>query len=492
MQAIPIFTEMLATTGLGHFMRCTALYDAIRERGGSAKFILNSDGTARHLLEKYEVEELDWSDETRLEKKLSGEEPPDFAVIDSYIARPEIYEQIAGWAKTLICVDDTMRIEYPSGATILNPGIGSESLPYDARRHRIFAGAKYVLLRNPFRDAPKREAVSPSIEKILVTTGGEDRHGIVPELMRTLRRRFAKAKLSIIVGPAFRNQSEIEAAADARCELLINPEPQAMFEAMRSADLAIAAGGQTTYELARLGVPMILIRAAENQRGNIEGLVRAGAAVSAGAPGDSDFESEFALRLKNMESMEARRNASRDGMRAIDGRGARRVVDAETKYGGMSLRPVTFEDAGLLLEWANDPVVRGNALNGDRIEEEGHIQWLRGKLASDGTYMYILSDADGNPVGQLRFDRTEDKIFEIGFSIAAEHRGSGLGKLILALSIESLREDLGHPATLRATVKASNPASAKAFVANGFQQTGRQGELLFYHLDASRFEKYEN
>ena len=40
---------------------------------------------------------------------------------------------------------------------------------------------------------------------------------------------------------------------------------------MLSVDLAITAGGQTTYELARCGVPMIMIEVVSNQQGNIRG-----------------------------------------------------------------------------------------------------------------------------------------------------------------------------------------------------------------------------
>ena len=38
-------------------------------------------------------------------------------------------------------------------------------------------------------------------------------------------------------------------------------------------DFAITAGGQTTYELDRCGVPMVIIQTADNQAGNIRGFV---------------------------------------------------------------------------------------------------------------------------------------------------------------------------------------------------------------------------
>ncbi len=487
MESIPIFTEMLSTTGLGHFVRCTALYDAIQAEGFRARFVLRSDGTAAHLLTDYEVEALDWTASDRLESIIAHPRPA-FAIVDSYLAESAVYETLGAWARKLICIDDALRINYPVGAVILNPGIGAESLAYDRERHAVIAGAQYVLLREPFRDAPDRHIVEDKVKRVLITTGGEDRHGIVPDLIRIVRKKFITAELDVIVGPAFRNREEIEIAADKRCRLRINASPVDLFEAMRSADLAVAAGGQTTYELARLGVPMILIRAAENQRGNIEGLVAAGAAVSAGSPEDSNFADEVEAKLEFFQAGKERKNASRAGMRTIDGKGARRAIAIAASNAvaaaEMNLRPVEFEDAHLLLEWANDPEVRSSALNGETIEEAGHMRWLRGKLASSDTHMYIMQRADGTRVGQLRFDRVRDGEYEIDFSIAGEYRGRGLGKSILGLGIERLSKDLGATATLHATVKKNNPASAKAFLANDFRETGVDGELLLYRREA--------
>lgn len=41
-----IFTELLSSTGLGHFTRCSSLYDALVLEDKNPVFVLNHDGTA--------------------------------------------------------------------------------------------------------------------------------------------------------------------------------------------------------------------------------------------------------------------------------------------------------------------------------------------------------------------------------------------------------------------------------------------------------------
>ena len=69
--------------------------------------------------------------------------------------------------------------------------------------------------------------------------------------------------------------------------MTVHSAPEDMRAIMATADLAVTAGGQTTYELAASGVPAVALCIAENQRPNLAALqlpVRAAAKVVPQSP----------------------------------------------------------------------------------------------------------------------------------------------------------------------------------------------------------------
>src|SRR6185436_6987138 len=66
--------------------------------------------------------------------------------------------------------------------------------------------------------------------------------------------------------------------SDTRTHLHI--DTPAMAKLMVVADLAVGAGGTTTWERACLGVPAIVTAIADNQRDNVQALAETGAALS--------------------------------------------------------------------------------------------------------------------------------------------------------------------------------------------------------------------
>ena len=96
---------------------------------------------------------------------------------------------------------------------------------------------------------------------------------------------------------------------------------------MREADMAIAGGGQTLYELAATGTPTIAVQLFDNQASSVAGLVELGAVLDGGR-----FDGTKSLRAMTsrvhelMRDAELRRSCSRQGQAVVDGRGAERVA----------------------------------------------------------------------------------------------------------------------------------------------------------------------
>jgi UDP-4-amino-4,6-dideoxy-N-acetyl-beta-L-altrosamine N-acetyltransferase len=63
-----------------------------------------------------------------------------------------------------------------------------------------------------------------------------------------------------------------------------------------------------------------------------------------------------------------------------------------------SARPVTMEDAGMMLEWRNSAAVREGMFHSRLIANDDQIPWLRSRIESNNSFYYILQYR-GRPVG---------------------------------------------------------------------------------------------
>lgn len=125
-----------------------------------------------------------------------------------------------------------------------------------------------------------------------------------------------------------------------------------------------------------------------------------------------------------------------------------------------------MQDAGLLLEWANDPAVREASFNSEPITAERHEHWLESKLPEGGFY---IAELDGTPIGYARVDRVaKHATFAfLSASVAEPYRGRGLGRELIAAAAKRASAELNF-GLLFARIKCDNAASLRAFGAAGF------------------------
>ena len=103
--------------------------------------------------------------------------------------------------------------------------------------------------------------------------------------------------------------------------------PDSICALMVEADIAVSAGGQTLYELARVGCPTVAVRVASNQDGQLQIFAEAGFIRAVGRADDSKVITAMGDALLSMLSDPAARAAmSAAGQRVVDGQGALRVA----------------------------------------------------------------------------------------------------------------------------------------------------------------------
>jgi len=261
-----IFTEAGTQYGYGHLMRCLALAQGFKERLLDVIFIIRGDGDYSEILADYKYKQIEWQGSIGI-KGFSNKN--DIAIVDSYYIDEKLCSKIYEKFKKVLFFDDFQRINYPGGV-VLNSVIGAEKLNYsEIDGVKYLLGVKFQPLRRDFWDVPKY-IVGEDINNIMITFGGSDITNKTSGYIKKVKKLYPEAKVTVIIGKGFINKDSVLKQKDNNIKFLYSPNAKTMLETMLKSDLAISAAGQTISELARVGVPTIGIKVAENQKNNIK------------------------------------------------------------------------------------------------------------------------------------------------------------------------------------------------------------------------------
>lgn len=471
-----IRTDASAVIGTGHAMRCLSLARAVRQDGGKTTFLCaEMPPFLREEMEKHGCSLLMLSDDAYgmqdAKETLSAAEKLGAAwiVLDGYSFDASYRKALHGKGPRVLAIQD-FASAYGAADLILNQNIGAEDGPEGAD---MLLGPQFALLRPEFAERKKKEA-KKNADHILVTLGGADPLNATGKIIEALAEDPPE-HVTVVVGGAHPNRTELQRAAQTAGFVCVTNAGN-MHQLMAEADLAIASGGTTTYELACMGVPMLLTVLAENQREVASEWERAGAAMNLGWHNDLT-PGIIQNAVRALRKDRAKRAAmSERGQSLVDGYGALRVNRALTGD-PLWLRDATMEDCLQVLAWANDPETRAVSFMSTPIAKEDHVRWFTQKIASAEDRLFIAMDQSDRAAGLVRFS-FEGKRAVISINLAPEFRGKGLGT---ALIVQGCRRLFATSDTeeIDAFIKPENAASEKAFSKAGFhmrEQTKIQGQ----------------
>lgn len=129
--------------------------------------------------------------------------------------------------------------------------------------HNVYAGKEYVCLRDEFISS-KPADYSEEVRNILVTFGGTDPLNLtrrVYEIAQAWNQNEVKANFNFVLGPGYEDVSVVD---NPERGISVSSNLVRMSECMQNADMALSSQGRTTFELAAMGVPTIVL--AQNER----------------------------------------------------------------------------------------------------------------------------------------------------------------------------------------------------------------------------------
>ncbi len=301
--------------GGGHVMRSLTLARALRARGADCAFRAHPDGDA--VLATFAPEMA----------RADGADGFDAVVFDHYALDAMDHLAIADGRPTLV-IDDLA--DRPLSADIVLDA-GMARVPADYRGHvpehcELLLGPSFAPVRDGFpalRDeALARRAEGGPVRRILVSLGLTDVGGITA---RAVERLVGSAALDVVVGsgaPSLPALREL-AAADPLTTLHVDTDQMPRLTA--EADIAVGAGGSSSWERCTLGLPTLLLVLADNQTPAAVALAEAGAVVALDI---AEFEDRFDAAAARIIAEDAlRRRLSAAAARICDGHGAGRVAD---------------------------------------------------------------------------------------------------------------------------------------------------------------------
>jgi UDP-2,4-diacetamido-2,4,6-trideoxy-beta-L-altropyranose hydrolase len=319
---VSILTEAGKNIGFGHLTRCIALYQAIKGKGGTPELVINGDESILGFVkdEKYQI--FNWIEDNERLMKLVKEF--DFVIIDSYLAPKSLYDNISNllYSKNnpyhlplnpLLMIDDYNRINYPKGI-VANSSIYGDKIDYPGEKGKEYLlGKDYIILRKEFWDVPEKH-INKEVETILVTFGGMAESSFVNKIIRFLGHN----RYDFIVVDT--NKKKYTASE--------------MLSFMLKADICISGGGQTTYELARVGVPTIGICFADNQKMNLEGWQNQGFIDYIGWHNDGNLLGKIKDSMERLKPYDKRVRRSQISRDCVDGKGVGRIINCLREING--------------------------------------------------------------------------------------------------------------------------------------------------------------
>jgi UDP-2,4-diacetamido-2,4,6-trideoxy-beta-L-altropyranose hydrolase len=299
---VVILTEAGQSIGFGHLTRCIGLYQGFKEKGVDVEIVVNADSSVDFLLKGIKYKKFDWL--RKMEDTFKSLKKVDIVIIDSYLTDFDFYKEVSEIVKIPVYIDDYKRLDYPRGL-VINPSIYGDKLDYPKKEGvRYLLGKKYIILRKKFWNVPKKK-INKHIKNVLITFGGTNQQDLAKTIAKYLEDKFS-FNISIV------DPNKNFTAKD-------------MLKLMLEADICISGGGQTTYELARVGVPTIGICFAENQLNNLKFGEKEGYLKFIGWYDDKNLLIKIVNGVKSLNFYKLV-HMSRSGRKSVDGKGVLRIL----------------------------------------------------------------------------------------------------------------------------------------------------------------------
>lgn len=352
---IVVRADASVTMGTGHVMRCLTLADVLRARGAACSFVtrdlpghlgavIAERGFAVSLLKpptshapSGPPSHAGWAGVTwaqDLADTRAAISKTDWMVVDHYSFDKRWHDGMPGHVKRVMVIDDLADRSH-SAALLLDQNLGRDAREYDSlvpTNCRRLIGPQYALLRPEFavlRAEALKQRKKTRISHLMISMGGTDMVDATSSVLRILMHAKLpnNLRISVVMGsraPALKHVRKLAETMPRPTTVLVDVRNMATL--MADADIAIGAGGSTTWERCCVGLPSIIVETAANQSGATAAMQSVGAALGVGPLTNPNFANQLVAAVERLLDSKTNARLSQASAKICDGDGAKRVA----------------------------------------------------------------------------------------------------------------------------------------------------------------------
>ncbi len=491
--------------GTGHVMRCLTLAKALDKNNVKISFICREANGSMHDYIRKEGFLVTTLPEDKNQFNIEAYDPPhahwlgtswkkdaeetidilnskiDFLIVDHYAIDYRWHEALREKAKYLMVIDDLADRKL-SCDILLDQTHGRNKDDYEylvPNNCKLLLGSDYALLRDEFfamrlKAIKKRDEYS-QLNRILISVGGMDPYNYTQKILKALEEvKWNKDPIiDVVVGNNKDQLNEIHHISNNH-KLAINviQDSKNMSELMVCADLAIGAGGSSSWERCCLGLPSLLIKVADNQEKVISELERACSARRI-----KDIKQDIIKECHDLSNdISAMLDMSRNAFNLVSGQGTKLVTSiincAIARDGGsVTIRNANKNDADIMYEWQTNTNTRKFFKNKEIPTYKEHIEWMEKTLSELATFLYII-DYENQPAAVLRLNHNQGNpdFYLVSIYLSPDYYRRGIGEIAL-----NYANTFFINSELRAEISEENIASINLFTKCGYTKNEEYG-----------------
>jgi UDP-2,4-diacetamido-2,4,6-trideoxy-beta-L-altropyranose hydrolase len=257
--------------GSGHLTRCLNLAKQLhgevhficRSLNGNINSLVNENQFTLHEIDSKDVDIEETIEEIQEVTQLFKKIQPDVIIVDHYGLGKSWERNAELFSNKILIIDDLDRRHIK--ANILDQNYrNSPPKFYKESDSNLFLGPEYCLLAKQFR--------KDNVDSIMIFFGGSDIHSQTLRMVKLINRFPLDINWEIVIGAQNKDLKKIRDIAITSPNINVHFNIDYMADLMLSSDLFFGAGGSTSWERAKVGLPSLCMSLAENQVGLAENL----------------------------------------------------------------------------------------------------------------------------------------------------------------------------------------------------------------------------
>jgi UDP-2,4-diacetamido-2,4,6-trideoxy-beta-L-altropyranose hydrolase len=294
--------------GTGHLMRCLTLADALSGEGADITFVCRSlPGDLGYLVKEkgfdlclmpneeednsnYEQRaRIDWKTDVEKTKAILDQKQKDinWLIVDHYSLDYRWELQLRPYIQKLMVIDDLADRKHDCDLLLDQNYYENLTKRYDClvpAHCQKLLGLKYLLLRQEFIELARvLKQRDGKIKRILVSFGGSDPTNETVKALEAIRLlNRPDIDVDVVIGASNQQQEEVKQLCQTIPNTTFYCQVNYMANLMAKADLALAAGGTSTWERCFMGLPTITLAIAPNQLEALAAVATTGAIKNLG------------------------------------------------------------------------------------------------------------------------------------------------------------------------------------------------------------------